>query len=178
MFRPLATPVQGNHCRLPVAGNVCRPSFMEAYATINRLRLIPFMTPLCTNLHLPIHRCASATSASTLKLLSTATSTLNLDEARPAEESSVSVTSQPPIRRNNRRKKANDVVLDAQLKENWLASISCPYPQKINSDEGNLYSELNGVANAASEWVIGIDPDVSGAIALLKPDNSVQVITG
>lgn len=151
---------------------------MEAYATINRLPLIPFMTPFCKNLRQPILRCASATSASTLKLFSAAALSLNPAEAQPAEESSVSVTCQPPIRRNNRRKKANDVVLEAQLKENWLASISCPYPQKINSNEGNLNSELNGVANAASEWVIGIDPDVSGAVALLKPDNSVQVICG
>lgn len=133
------------------------------------------MNPLCTNLRQPLLRCAFPISCSTSKLFSAAYSTLNTVEAQPAQESSVSVTLEPPIRRNNRRKKANDVVLHAQLKENWLASISCPYPQKINSDEGILNCDPNGVANAASEWVIGIDPDVSGAVALLKPDNSVQV---
>lgn len=48
----------------------------------------------------------------------------------------------------------------AELKENWLDALSCPFPHEKHSPE----------------WVIGVDPDVSGAFALLKPDHSAQVI--
>lgn len=60
------------------------------------------------------------------------------------------------------------MVLDAQqLRLNWLESLSCP---RSESDEVN-----SGPGNADSRWVIGVDPDIFGALAVLKPDNSAQV---
>uniref|UniRef100_A0A7N0UEG7 Holliday junction resolvase n=1 Tax=Kalanchoe fedtschenkoi TaxID=63787 RepID=A0A7N0UEG7_KALFE len=55
---------------------------------------------------------------------------------------------------------------DAQLKENWLASLSCPSPQpnRLNHEER--------VAAGSSNLVIGIDPDLSGALAVLRNDTS------
>ncbi|RAL43127.1 hypothetical protein DM860_009909 [Cuscuta australis] len=47
----------------------------------------------------------------------------------------------------------------AELRENWLDALSCPFPP----------------AKPSTEWVIGVDPDVSGALAILKPDQSPQV---
>ncbi|KAJ4970346.1 hypothetical protein NE237_003445 [Protea cynaroides] len=60
-------------------------------------------------------------------------------------------------------------VSDAQLKENWLASLSYPFSetagqQSINGEET--------ISDSDSEWVIGIDPDLSGALALLKNEKS------
>ncbi|XP_021278681.1 uncharacterized protein LOC110412471 isoform X2 [Herrania umbratica] len=49
------------------------------------------------------------------------------------------------------------------LKESWLDSLSCPLP---DSGEDPTRS------NADSNWVIGIDPDLSGALALLRTDSS------
>ncbi|XP_015958490.1 Holliday junction resolvase MOC1, chloroplastic isoform X1 [Arachis duranensis] len=53
---------------------------------------------------------------------------------------------------------------DAQLKENWLSSLSYPLlsedTQQHQSDASNF------------KWVLGIDPDVSGAVALLKTQHS------
>lgn len=49
-------------------------------------------------------------------------------------------------------------VSDAQLKDNWLSSLSCPIPPKMDP------------LHDGSDWVIGIDPDVSGALALLRTD--------
>ncbi|XP_052197836.1 Holliday junction resolvase MOC1, chloroplastic [Diospyros lotus] len=67
---------------------------------------------------------------------------------------------------SNGRAKAK--VSDAQLKENWLASLSCPLPDKLNGqDVLHVCSR-----NSDSPWIIGIDPDVSGALALLKTDGS------
>lgn len=51
----------------------------------------------------------------------------------------------------------------ATLKEGWLDSLSCPLP---DSEEDPTRT------NADSSWVIGIDPDLSGALALLKTDSS------
>ncbi|KAK6119819.1 hypothetical protein DH2020_046444 [Rehmannia glutinosa] len=39
----------------------------------------------------------------------------------------------------------------------------------------NGASEDSNACNADSGWVIGVDPDLSGALAVLKPDNSPQV---
>ncbi|KAL6519022.1 Holliday junction resolvase moc1, chloroplastic [Orobanche hederae] len=62
--------------------------------------------------------------------------------------------------------------LDAhQFRRNWLESLSCPWP---NIDK-NLGSEDSDSYNADSGWAIGVDPDLSGAFAVLKPDNSPQV---
>ncbi|WJX31980.1 hypothetical protein P8452_20358 [Trifolium repens] len=56
---------------------------------------------------------------------------------------------------------------NAKLKENWLASISYSSP-------GNTKSHLlNEDKIDASKWFLGIDPDVSGAVALLKIHDSV-----
>ncbi|KAJ7964966.1 Holliday junction resolvase MOC1, chloroplastic [Quillaja saponaria] len=65
--------------------------------------------------------------------------------------------------------RARDKLFDVQLKGNWLASLSCSIPEKsqlLNGEE-----ELNH-SNGGSDWVIGIDPDISGAVALLKSDES------
>ena len=75
------------------------------------------------------------------------------------------------------------MITEAQLRQNWLDSLSCPFPEKIDynsSSNSNCSSDLlnfhgNGSPNLGSEWVIGVDPDASGALALLKPDHSAQV---
>lgn len=60
----------------------------------------------------------------------------------------------------------------AQLKESWLGSLSCPFPNIT------IPPAPDGVDNLDSLWVIGVDPDVSGAIAVLRPtendDNDSQ----
>ncbi|KMT14627.1 hypothetical protein BVRB_4g073950 [Beta vulgaris subsp. vulgaris] len=48
------------------------------------------------------------------------------------------------------------------LKENWLSSLS------MNDINNNTTKEENG----GLQWVIGVDPDVSGALSLLKYDHS------
>ncbi|KAK9082023.1 hypothetical protein Syun_031005 [Stephania yunnanensis] len=59
-----------------------------------------------------------------------------------------------------RRKSSSKVVVsDSELKQNWLSSLSCPLPLMTRQLEEH---------NSTSELVIGIDPDVSGALALLK----------
>ncbi|KAL0459112.1 UNVERIFIED_CONTAM: Holliday junction resolvase MOC1, chloroplastic [Sesamum latifolium] len=64
------------------------------------------------------------------------------------------------------------VSLDAQqLRLNWLDSLSCPLPE---NDE-NRDAKDSDCCSAVSDWVIGVDPDLSGALAVLKPDNSPQV---
>ncbi|KAF9594149.1 hypothetical protein IFM89_028403 [Coptis chinensis] len=60
-------------------------------------------------------------------------------------------------------------VSDAELKEKWLASLSCPLPEKVEELGSEVRSNGSG---AGLNWVIGIDPDVSGALALLKTDES------
>ncbi|PKI77214.1 Holliday junction resolvase MOC1, chloroplastic-like [Punica granatum] len=51
-------------------------------------------------------------------------------------------------------------VSDAQLKQNWIDSLSCP----IADGGGDVSCGSGGL-----DWVLGIDPDVSGAVAVLKP---------
>nr|XP_011458990.1 PREDICTED: uncharacterized protein LOC105349862 [Fragaria vesca subsp. vesca] len=58
-------------------------------------------------------------------------------------------------------RRVRDKATDAELKDNWLASLSCPSPQIID-----------GERDSDSSWVFGIDPDVSGALALLKGNNN------
>ncbi|XP_040994757.1 Holliday junction resolvase MOC1, chloroplastic-like [Juglans microcarpa x Juglans regia] len=53
----------------------------------------------------------------------------------------------------------------AQLKENWLDSLTCPFP------DNSAPLEDNGT-NAGSDWVLGIDPDSHGALALLRTAES------
>ncbi|KAJ7960519.1 Holliday junction resolvase MOC1, chloroplastic [Quillaja saponaria] len=69
------------------------------------------------------------------------------------------------VKRNTARAKVK--LSDAQLKENWLASLSYPFPEKSQLLKGEGESTHN---NEGSDWVIGIDPDISGAVALLKSD--------
>lgn len=65
------------------------------------------------------------------------------------------------------------VGIDAeQLKLNWLESLSCPR----SDNDGIRDPEDSGTGNADSRWVVGVDPDISGALAVLKPDNSAQVL--
>ncbi|KAM7523007.1 hypothetical protein LguiA_012909 [Lonicera macranthoides] len=59
--------------------------------------------------------------------------------------------------------KRRKVSCDNQLKEEWLNSLTYPL---LTKESGSESEEVK------SEWVIGIDPDVSGALALLKTDNS------
>ncbi|XP_062172201.1 Holliday junction resolvase MOC1, chloroplastic-like isoform X2 [Alnus glutinosa] len=77
---------------------------------------------------------------------------------------------QPPILSPRKAKTAlsrngvrDRVVKDtaAQLKENWLDSLTCPCPHGSDPLNGNG-------TNAALDWVVGIDPDLNGALALLK----------
>ncbi|XXG52849.1 hypothetical protein AAC387_Pa03g1055 [Persea americana] len=58
-------------------------------------------------------------------------------------------------------------VSGSQLKENWLDSLSCPLTEK-GSHLGFDGDEADSAA--ASECVLGIDPDISGALAVLKGD--------
>lgn len=59
-------------------------------------------------------------------------------------------------------------VSEAQFKEKWLASLSYPFPDRADtlSSEADVPS-----CDLDCEWVIGIDPDLSGALALLKTDD-------
>lgn len=73
---------------------------------------------------------------------------------------------QPPILSPVKAKTAlpRNGVLKAtavQLKENWLDSLACPFPHESDPLNGNG-------TNAASDWVMGIDPDINGALAILK----------
>ncbi|KAJ4724476.1 Holliday junction resolvase MOC1, chloroplastic [Melia azedarach] len=50
----------------------------------------------------------------------------------------------------------------AQLKQNWLDSLTFPPLHDLTTTQ----------TNADSEWVLGVDPDLSGALAVLKTDQS------
>ncbi|KAH7677286.1 hypothetical protein IHE45_07G073400 [Dioscorea alata] len=55
-------------------------------------------------------------------------------------------------------------ISNLQLKEKWLDSLSV---SPLGGDEGVICA-------SEPQWVLGVDPDVSGAVALLKPDGSVS----
>ncbi|CAH9100092.1 unnamed protein product [Cuscuta epithymum] len=57
------------------------------------------------------------------------------------------------------RARGGKKLLRDELRENWLDALSCPFPH----------------GKPSIDWVIGVDPDVSGALAILKPDHSPQV---
>uniref|UniRef100_A0A2P2JK44 Cytokinin receptor 1A n=1 Tax=Rhizophora mucronata TaxID=61149 RepID=A0A2P2JK44_RHIMU len=59
----------------------------------------------------------------------------------------------------------------AQLKENWLGSLTCPFPHETRPSICGGGLDL-AQTNAGSDWIIGIDPDLSGALAVLKCDQS------
>ncbi|CAL9044083.1 unnamed protein product [Musa banksii] len=59
---------------------------------------------------------------------------------------------------------------DALLKEEWLDSLSFPFSENFRQIVPVADEEIESDSDA--EWVVGIDPDISGAVALLKPDGS------
>ncbi|KAG9155681.1 hypothetical protein Leryth_003964 [Lithospermum erythrorhizon] len=71
----------------------------------------------------------------------------------------------PTKTKSSTRVKTSKAVSEALLKENWLDSLSCPMLSIVE----------RWVKNPDSEWVLGVDPDVSGALAVLRPDRSVEV---
>ncbi|PNX64800.1 hypothetical protein L195_g054205 [Trifolium pratense] len=80
--------------------------------------------------------------------------------------SSLSQTQNPEIIVPVRKRRVVAATSNAKLKENWLSSISYSSP-------GNSTHLLNQDKIDASKWFLGIDPDVSGAVALLKIHDSV-----
>lgn len=78
-------------------------------------------------------------------------------------------------------------VSDDELKQQWLNSLNSPTPillkqkQTLNHDNNNNCENVSNTYNDDYDddlpWVIGIDPDVSGALAVLKtfPHSSAQV---
>ncbi|XP_050236771.1 Holliday junction resolvase MOC1, chloroplastic [Mercurialis annua] len=69
--------------------------------------------------------------------------------------------------------KVSEAEFARQLKENWLHSLSCPFNSVNNPTEvSNFNGDLDPGSNVGSNWVIGVDPDLSGALALLKFDDS------
>uniref|UniRef100_A0A166E3V8 Holliday junction resolvase RuvC n=1 Tax=Daucus carota subsp. sativus TaxID=79200 RepID=A0A166E3V8_DAUCS len=80
--------------------------------------------------------------------------------------SNLKTAQQPKITRTSISKKSvKDKVSESVLREKWLDSLS--YPVSVASDTVEL-----GANGSSSEWIIGVDPDVSGALALLKSDHS------
>ncbi|XVE78982.1 hypothetical protein DITRI_Ditri14bG0021900 [Diplodiscus trichospermus] len=80
----------------------------------------------------------------------------------------LSLTPNLPLSSSTRRRVSatNSLKLSANaaaLKEGWLDSLSCPSPD-TREDPISTSSD--------SCWVIGVDPDLSGALALLKTDSS------
>lgn len=87
--------------------------------------------------------------------------------SKPFCSSSSEVAAIPKIKvtkntANVSARKAKIKVSDAQLREKWLASLSYPLSHQ---------SELNEEV-VESNFVIGIDPDASGALAVLKREDS------
>ncbi|KAL5994766.1 hypothetical protein ACLOJK_024821 [Asimina triloba] len=62
----------------------------------------------------------------------------------------------------------------SRLNEDWLSSLSCP---PVGKDGGDV--AIDGVLASASDavptWVLGVDPDVSGAVAVLRCDSKSVV---
>ncbi|XP_060197217.1 Holliday junction resolvase MOC1, chloroplastic-like isoform X1 [Lycium barbarum] len=113
---------------------------------------LQFITPIMASKLIPTIR------FTTFKLFSTSSS------SAPVIITTTPVIEQNPTTttpRNGASKgRGSKGILEAQLKMDWLESLSCPFP----------YTEpLN------TGWVIGVDPDTSGALALLKPNQPPQV---
>ncbi|KAG5238538.1 Holliday junction resolvase MOC [Salix suchowensis] len=70
----------------------------------------------------------------------------------------------------NRVKVREKVADAAQLKQDWLDSLTFPLPDETETT--NLGGNDLTRNNVGSDWVMGIDPDISGALALLKIDES------
>ncbi|XP_071700998.1 Holliday junction resolvase MOC1, chloroplastic-like [Rutidosis leptorrhynchoides] len=81
-------------------------------------------------------------------------------------------TTSPPKVCSGKVKAISRVSAD-EMKEKWLNSLTCP-PVVQETEKFVVQSGVNcgnGEENVDSKWVIGIDPDVSGAIAVLKTDD-------
>nr|GMD24456.1 Holliday junction resolvase MOC1, chloroplastic-like isoform X1 [Ipomoea batatas] len=107
----------------------------------------------------PLRFTASSSAVAAFRVFSASTSTV---VAAPPALERPAVTFEPQDFGKNGgrgRGRGGKEIQKAELKENWLNAISCPFPHEKPSPE----------------WVIGVDPDVSGALALLKPDQSAQV---
>lgn len=61
---------------------------------------------------------------------------------------------------------------DSIVKESWLTALSCPLTRKEEPDLDSHSDSGEVIIGSGSEWIIGVDPDVSGALALLRPDQS------
>ncbi|KAF7119769.1 hypothetical protein RHSIM_Rhsim13G0206200 [Rhododendron simsii] len=83
----------------------------------------------------------------------------------PTRKKSVPSSTKNPRERGGVRSR----VSDAQLKEKWLDSLTCPCPNDLLRSNCGV-SDV-GRSDSDSPWVIGVDPDVSGALALLKNDD-------
>ncbi|KAG6537220.1 hypothetical protein ZIOFF_002306 [Zingiber officinale] len=59
----------------------------------------------------------------------------------------------------------------ALLKEEWLDSLSFPFSERVRQVVPAAEEEAESGDRVAG-WTVGIDPDGSGAVALLKPDAS------
>lgn len=71
-------------------------------------------------------------------------------------------TQKPALSTNASRVRAvktSQALEHAQLKENWLDSLTCP----LNANGASTPTNAT-----ASNWVIGVDPDIHGALALLN----------
>ncbi|XP_019155301.1 PREDICTED: uncharacterized protein LOC109152187 isoform X2 [Ipomoea nil] len=105
------------------------------------------------------HRFTASSSAVAFRVFSASTSTV---VAAPPTLERPAVTFEPQdfVKNGGRgRGRGGKEIQKAELKEKWLNALSCPFPH----------------AKPSPDWVIGVDPDVSGAFALLKPDQSAQV---
>ncbi|XP_016505200.1 Holliday junction resolvase MOC1, chloroplastic-like [Nicotiana tabacum] len=95
-------------------------------------------------------------SASVSSSAAIATNAPVIEEQNPSPEPTTSSRNgAPKVARGSKG------ILEAQLKMDWLESLSCPF---------QYTKDLNNAG-----WVIGVDPDTSGALALLKPNQPPQV---
>ncbi|KAK4380324.1 hypothetical protein RND71_002186 [Anisodus tanguticus] len=111
---------------------------------------LQFITPTMTSKLIPTIRFTS------FKLFSSSSSVAAIITTNTP------VIEQIPSPRKNGAAKARGSkgILEAQLKMDWLESLSCPFPCTEPLNTG---------------WVIGVDPDTSGALALFKPNQPPQV---
>ena len=144
--------------RVAVAVAVAETPFMEA------LHIRPQTLSSSPNFMNPISRITPKLSLSTPKFRVFCATSLNSTNTR---DPIPSPTSTDTVLRSSG--KARVRVSESQYKENWLASLSCP-PADANERQGIRTDSAD--SNAGTSWVIGIDPDLSGALALLKTDDS------
>lgn len=119
---------------------------------------LQFMNPI-TSKFIPTIR-FTASSVAAFKLFSSSSSAAITTDSPVIEQNP---SPKPAISPRNGVVKArvSKGILEAQLKMDWLESLSCPFPCTKPMDSG---------------WVIGVDPDTSGALALLKPNQTPQVV--